>query len=42
MEGWPSELEIQNGAVVRLGLDVGVTAPVNAPIYDSLLAQEMK
>ena len=42
MEGRPSELEVQNGAVVRLGLEVGVPTPVNAFIYYSLLLQEMK
>ncbi|MCH8893107.1 MAG: 2-dehydropantoate 2-reductase [Chloroflexi bacterium] len=42
MEGRPSELEVHNGAVVRLGLEVGVPTPVNAFIYHSLLPQEMK
>jgi len=42
MEGRPSELEVQNGAVVRLGLDTGVLTPVNTFIYNSLLPQEMK
>ena len=42
MEGRPSELEVQNGAVVRLGQDVGVPTPVNAFIYNSLLPQELK
>ncbi len=42
MEGRPSELEVQNGAVVRLGLEVGVPTPVNTFIYYSLLPQEMK
>ncbi len=42
MEGRPSELEVQNGAVVRLGLEVGVPTPVNDFIYYSLLPQEMK
>ena len=42
MEGRPSELEVQNGAVVRLGREVGVPTPVNTFIYYSLLPQEMK
>ena len=42
MEGRPSELEVQNGAVVRLGLETGVLTPVNTFIYNSLLPQEMK
>ena len=42
MEGRPSELEVQNGAVVRFGLDVDVPTPVNNFIYYSLLPQEMK
>ena len=42
VEGRPSELELQNGAVVRLGLEVGAPTPVNTFIYYSLLPQEMK
>ena len=42
MEGRPSELEVQTGGVVRLGLEVGAPTPVNAFIYNSLLPQEMK
>ena len=42
MEGKPSELEVQNGGVVRLGLEVGVPTPVNTFIYHSLLPQEIK
>jgi 2-dehydropantoate 2-reductase len=41
MEGRFSELEVQTGAVVRLGLEAGVPTPVNTFIYDSLLPQEM-
>ena len=41
MEGRPSELEVQNGAVVRLGQEVDVPTPVNNFIYHSLLPQEM-
>ena len=42
MEGRPSELEVQNGAVVRFGQETGVPTPVNTFIYHSLLPQEMK
>ena len=42
MEGRPSELEVQNGAVVRIGQEVGFPTPVNAFIYYSLLPQELK
>ena len=41
MEGRFSELEVQTGAVVRLGLEAGVPTPVNTFIYNSLLPQEM-
>lgn len=40
MAGRPSELESQNGAVVRLGRDAGVATPVNALIHAVLLPQE--
>ena len=42
MNGQPSELEVQNGAVVRLGQETGVETPVNAFIYHSLLPLEMR
>ncbi len=42
MAGRPSELESQNGAVVRLGREVGVATPVNALIHSALLPQERK
>jgi len=42
MEGRPSELEAQNGAVVRLGREAGVPTPVNAFIYHSLLPLELR
>jgi 2-dehydropantoate 2-reductase len=42
MEGRPSELGAQNGAVVRMGLEVGVPTPTHAFIYASLLPQELK
>jgi 2-dehydropantoate 2-reductase len=33
INGLPSELDVQNGAVVRLGQEVGVDTPVNSFIY---------
>jgi 2-dehydropantoate 2-reductase len=42
MEGRPSELESQNGAVVRMGKKVGVETPVHSFIYNSLILSEMK
>jgi 2-dehydropantoate 2-reductase len=42
MEGRPSELEAQNGAVVRLGREAGVATPVNSFIYHSLLPLELR
>lgn len=42
MAGRPSELESQNGAVVRLGQEVGVAAPLHRFIYTSLLPQELQ
>lgn len=40
MAGLPSELESQNGAVVRLGRQAGVDTPVNALVHAALLPQE--
>jgi len=42
MDGLPSELDYQNGAVVRLGQEVGVPTPVNDFIYSSLLPMERR
>lgn len=42
MEGRPSELEAQNGAVVRLGEKHGIPTPANRFVYDCLLPQEQK
>ena len=42
MEGRPSELKEQNGAVVRLGQAAGVETPINAFIYHSLLPLELR
>jgi len=41
MEGRPSELEAQNGAVVRLGQAAGVPTPVHSFLYHALLPQEL-
>lgn len=41
MAGEPSELESQNGAVVRLGRAAGVATPTHATIYAALLPQEL-
>ncbi|MGD2164768.1 MAG: 2-dehydropantoate 2-reductase [Anaerolineae bacterium] len=42
MAGRPSELESQNGAVVRLGQEVDLDTPVHTFIYGSLLPQELR
>lgn len=42
MAGRPSELENQNGAVVRLGREAQVNTTLNSFIYNSLLALEMR
>jgi 2-dehydropantoate 2-reductase len=42
MEGRPSELETQSGAVVRLGQEVGVATPLHTFIYHSLLPLEQR
>jgi 2-dehydropantoate 2-reductase len=42
MEGRPSELEAQNGAIVRLGEAAGVDVSLHRFIYASLLPSEMK
>lgn len=42
MEGRPSELESQTGAVVRMGREVDVEPQLNTFIYHSLLPSEMK
>ena len=41
-EGKPSELDSQNGAVVRFGKENNVPTPVHAFIYYSLLPSELK
>lgn len=40
LEGKPSELEAQLGAIVRLGRESGVPTPVAATLYHCLLPQE--
>lgn len=40
--GKPSELESQNGAVVRMAGKVGLPTPVNTFLYYSLLPQEKR
>lgn len=42
LEGRPSELEAQNGAVVRLGEEAGAGTPLHSFIYHSLLPQEQR
>lgn len=42
IEGRPSELSSQNGAVVRLGEEKDVATPLNQFIYHSLLPQERR
>ena len=42
MEGRPSELDAQNGAVVRMGRALGVPTPTHEFIYASLLPMEMQ
>ena len=42
MDGRPSELEQQTGAIARLGREAGVPVPVNAFLYAALLPAERK
>lgn len=42
IEGRPSELDAQNGAVVRLGREAGIPTPTHEFIYASLLPGELK
>jgi 2-dehydropantoate 2-reductase len=42
MDGRPSELEQQTGAIARLGKEAGVPVPVNAFLYACLLPAERK
>lgn len=40
MDGRPSELNAQNGAIVHMGRELNIPTPVHAFIYHSLLPQE--
>ncbi|MDC8804461.1 ketopantoate reductase C-terminal domain-containing protein [Halomonas pacifica] len=42
IDGRPSELDAQNGAVVRLGRATGIATPINAAIHAALLPQERR
>jgi 2-dehydropantoate 2-reductase len=42
VEGRPSELNEQTGAVVRLGIRAGVARPVHDFLFASLLPQERR
>jgi 2-dehydropantoate 2-reductase len=42
MEGLPSELDAQNGAVARMAAAIGVTAPINTMIYELLSPLEQR
>ena len=42
LEGKPSELASQNGAVVRMGAELGISTPVHAFVYNCLLPQELR
>jgi 2-dehydropantoate 2-reductase len=42
LEGKPSELDDQTGAVVRMGRQLGIPTPTNAFIYAALLPMELK
>jgi len=41
-EGKPSEIEYQNGTVVRLGQKYGIQTPVNSFVYSCILPMEYK
>jgi 2-dehydropantoate 2-reductase len=41
-EGKPSEIEYQNGTVVKLGLEYSVETPVNRFVYHCILPMELK
>ncbi len=42
MEGKPSELEAQNGTIVKFGKELEIPTPVNSFIYYCLLPQEIR
>lgn len=41
-EGKPSEIEYQNGTVVRLGEKYGIETPINRFVYNCILPNELK
>ncbi len=41
-DGKPSEIEYQNGTVVRLGQQYGIDTPINRFVYHCILPMEMK
>jgi 2-dehydropantoate 2-reductase len=42
LEGKPSELDDQTGAVIRMGRKLGIPTPTNDFIYAALLPMELK
>jgi 2-dehydropantoate 2-reductase len=42
MAGKPSELEAQTGAVVKMGIELGIPTPINEFLYQYLLPQEKR
>jgi 2-dehydropantoate 2-reductase len=42
IEGKPSELDDQTGAVIRMGRQLGIPTPTNDFIYAALLPMELK
>ncbi|HZJ73322.1 MAG TPA: 2-dehydropantoate 2-reductase [Perlabentimonas sp.] len=42
LEGKPSEIEYQNGTVVRLGQELGVSTPINRFVYSCILPMELR
>ncbi|MFK5959310.1 MAG: ketopantoate reductase C-terminal domain-containing protein [Lutibacter sp.] len=42
MEGKPSEIEVQNRTIVKMGIELGVPTPINNFIYNCLSPQEIK
>ena len=41
-EGKPSEIEYQNGTVVKLGIQYGIDTPINRFVYNCILPMELK
>jgi len=41
-EGKPSEIEYQNGTVVKLALKYGIDIPVNRFVYNCILPMDLK